>query len=156
MNDEPIEWIWGEYVVSTQRARLDLGTVLALLRSTHWGQELTEAVLKRAVTNSVCFGVYQGSALVGFGRVITDLATYGYLTDVVIAPTHRGRGLGAWLTECMLSHPELQGFRRTALLTRDAEALYLKAGFTPGAGSLVYMERRDVAGSSGPHQRETP
>jgi ribosomal protein S18 acetylase RimI-like enzyme len=145
MDDEPIEWARGEYVISTERPRLDLAMVLALLRSTHWGQELTEVVLKRAVANSVCFGVYQGSALVGFGRVITDLATYGYLTDVIIAPAHRGSGLGVWLTDCMLSHPELRGFRRTALVTRDAASLYLRAGFTPGAGPLLYMERRDSA-----------
>jgi GNAT superfamily N-acetyltransferase len=142
MDDQPIVWVRGEYVVSTQRLRLDLPMVLELLRSTHWGQDLTEVVLRRAVSNSVCFGVYQGSDLVGFGRVITDLATYGYLTDVVIAPAHRGRGLSVWLTECMLSHPELRGFRRTAVVTRDAERLYLRAGFTPGAGPLVYLERR--------------
>src|SRR5687768_16356405 len=114
MDDQLIEWARGDYVISTQRTRLDLATVLALLRSTHWGQGLTEAGLTRAVAHSVCFGVYQGTALVGFGRVVTDLATFGYLTDVVIAPAHRGRGLAIWLTECMLSHPELQGFRRIA------------------------------------------
>ena len=145
MDDVPVEWVRGEYVVSTERPRLDLGTVLELLRSTHWGQALTESVLRRAMAHSICFGVYRGPVQVGFGRVITDLATYGYLTDVVIAAAHRGRGLGAWLTECMLGHPELRGFRRTALVTRDAEALYLRAGFTPGAGSLIYMERRDSA-----------
>jgi GNAT superfamily N-acetyltransferase len=145
MDDEPIEWAQGGYVVSTERSRLDLAVVLALLRSTHWGEELSEAGLERAVAHSVCFGMYHGSTLVGFGRVITDLATYGYLTDVVVAPAHRGHGLGVWLTECMLSHPEMRGFRRTALVTRDAASLYLKAGFTPGAGSLVYMERREPA-----------
>ena len=95
-------------------------------------------------------GCIDGAELVGFGRVVTDLATYGYVTDVVIAPTHRRRGLGAWLTECMLRHPELQGFRRLALVTRDAEALYRKLGFTPGGGSLVYLERREPEpGASG-------
>jgi N-acetylglutamate synthase-like GNAT family acetyltransferase len=142
MNDQPAEWRRGDYTISTDRRRLDVVAVLELLRETHWSQGLTEAQLERAVAHSVCFGVYRDEAVVGFGRVITDLATYGYLTDVVVAPAHRGRGLGSWLTECMLSHPELQGFRRLALLTRDAEALYARAGFTPGPGSLVYMERR--------------
>jgi GNAT superfamily N-acetyltransferase len=103
-------------------------------------------VLERAIAHSVCFGVYRGAEPVGFGRVVTDLATYGYLTDVVIAPGHRGHGLGAWLTQCILEHPELQGFRRLALLTRDAERLYARAGFSPGPGALVYMERRPDEG----------
>jgi len=142
MDDHPKEWRRGEFMVSTDRERLDLAAVLGLLRVTHWGGALSTEVLRRALDHSVCFGVYEGDALVGFGRVVTDLATYGYLTDVVVAPSHRGRGLGAWLTECMLAHPELQDFRRLTLLTRDAEALYLRAGFSRGAGALVYMERR--------------
>lgn len=142
MDDYPSEWSRGQYEISTERARLDLPTVLALLRATHWGSALTEAQLERAVAHSICFGVYHGVALVGFGRVITDLTTYGYLTDVVIAPDHQRRGLATWLTACMIEHPQLQGFRRLALVTRDAEALYARAGFALGAGPLVYMERR--------------
>jgi ribosomal protein S18 acetylase RimI-like enzyme len=147
MDDRPLEWHRGGYTVSTHRDRLDAGRTLALLRATHWGGDLTRPVLERAIAHSVCFGVYRGAEPVGFGRVVTDLATYGYLTDVVIAPEHRGRGLGAWLTRCILEHPELQGFRRLALLTRDAEPLYARAGFSPGPGALVYMERRLGGGS---------
>jgi GNAT superfamily N-acetyltransferase len=148
MDDRPLEWHRGGYTVSTHRGRLDAGRILALLRDTHWGGELTLPVLARAIAHSVCFGVYHGAEPVGFGRVVTDLATYGYLTDVVIAPAHRGRGLGAWLTRCILEHPELQGFRRLALLTRDAEPLYARAGFSSGPGPLVYMERRLGEGSA--------
>jgi N-acetylglutamate synthase-like GNAT family acetyltransferase len=93
------------------------------------------------VANSVCFGVYEGAATIGFARVVTDLSTYGYLTDVVVTPWRRGRGIGSWLTDCVLAHPDLQGFRRLALITRDAEDLYARAGFVVGAGALVYMER---------------
>jgi ribosomal protein S18 acetylase RimI-like enzyme len=85
--------------------------------------------------------VYEEDRLVGFGRVVTDLTTFGYLTDVVIAPSHRRRGLGRWLTDCMVDHPGLQGLRRLALLTRGAESLYRKAGFEPGPAPLVYLER---------------
>jgi GNAT superfamily N-acetyltransferase len=142
MDDRPVEWHRGAYTVSTRRDRLDADGVLNLLRGEHWGGSLTLAVLQRAVAHSVCFGLHHGAELVGFGRVITDLATYVYLTDVAVAPEHRGQGLGAWLLQCMLEHPELQGFRRLALVTRDAEQLYARAGFTPGSGPVVYMERR--------------
>jgi len=145
VDDQPVEWQRGEYTISTQRSRLDLEAAVELLQSTDWGQTLTQQTLERALAHSVCFGVYHGTALVGFGRVITDLATYGYLTDVVIASKHRRRGLGTWLTACILAHPDLQGFRRLALLTRDAEIVYTRAGFCTGSGSLVYMERRGPA-----------
>jgi ribosomal protein S18 acetylase RimI-like enzyme len=141
MDDRPMEWSRGAWIVSTRRDRLDLDAVLALVASTHWGHVLTAEGLRRAVANSVCFGVYEGPATIGFARVVTDLSTYGYLTDVVVTPWRRGRGIGSWLTDCVLAHPDLQGFRRLALITRDAEELYARAGFVVGAGALVYMER---------------
>ncbi len=142
MNDSPVEFRRGELIISTDRGRIVPGAALDLLHSTFWGAGMDAEVLSRAIGNSVCFGVYRGDDLIGFGRVITDLATYAYWTDVVIAAAHRGKGLGRWLSECMLQHPELQHFRRVALLTRDAQSLYEGIGFTVGPGSLIYMEQR--------------
>jgi len=81
--------------------------------------------------------------LIAFGRAITDLATYAYWTDVVVAEAYRRQGIGRWLSETMLAHPQLQGLRRVSLLTRDAASLYTQLGFTQSAGSLTYMEHRD-------------
>ena len=142
MDDSPIEVRHGAVVISTDRTRIDPDAALALLRTTHWGTGMSRETLTRAIANSICFGVYQGRELIGLGRAVTDLATYAYWTDVVIAPTHRGRGLGRWLSDCMLAHPELQGLRRVALLTRDAAGLYTQIGFSPGPGPLIYMERK--------------
>ena len=80
---------------------------------------------------------------IGFGRVISDLATYAYLTDVVIDKNHRGQGPGKWLIECILAHPDFQGLRRVALVTLNAQTLYEPFGFGDGAEPLVYMERRE-------------
>jgi ribosomal protein S18 acetylase RimI-like enzyme len=121
---------------------VDLDAALALLRTTFWARDMNRAVLGRAVANSVTFALFERQLLIGFGRIVTDLATYGYWTDVVIAAAYRGRGLGRWLSECMLAHPQLQQVRRVSLLTRDAVPLYAAVGFTVGAESLVYMERR--------------
>ncbi len=142
MRDVPVEFRRDDLVVSTDRHRMEPDVVLALLHTTFWAQGMTRDVLARAIANSVSFGLFDRSLLVGFGRAVTDLATYAYWTDVVIAPSHRGRGLGQWLSECMLAHPDLQGLRRVALLTRDAAPLYARVGFTTGPGELVYMERR--------------
>jgi GNAT superfamily N-acetyltransferase len=142
LSDPPVEWYRDEFMVSTDRSRIDPNAALTLLRTTFWAAGMDLAVLARAIANSVCFGIHRGEVLVGFGRVITDLATYAYWTDVVIADRYRGHGLGRWLSECMLAHPDLQRLRRVALLTRDAEALYTGVGFTVGPGPLIYMEHR--------------
>lgn len=140
MNDAPIEFRRGEFVITTDRRRMEPDAALALLHTTFWASDMKREVLARAMANSVCFGLLEGKTLIGFGRAVTDLATYAYWTDVVIAPGYRGRGLGTWLSQCMLAHPGLQGLRRVALLTRDAAELYAGVGFTVGPGSLVYME----------------
>ena len=142
MSDPPVEWRRGKFTVSTDRRRIDQDAALALLRTTFWAAGMEPAALARAIANSVCFGVYDGEVLVGFGRAVTDLSTYAYWTDVVMADHYRGQGLGRWLSECMLAHPDLQRLRRVALLTRDAEALYAGVGFTVGPGTLIYMEHR--------------
>ncbi len=149
LDDRPAEWSRDGHRVTTDRAVVTrlLPAALALLRAEHWGGGLTLDTLARAARGSVCFAVLAedagGERLVGFARAVTDLATYAYLTDVVVAPEARGRGLGAWLVECIVAHPELQGLRRMALLTRDAPALYERFGFVVGApAGRTYMERR--------------
>jgi N-acetylglutamate synthase-like GNAT family acetyltransferase len=142
MNDAPVAFYRGDFVVTTDRSRMDPDAALALLHTTFWAREMRRDVLTRAISNSVSFALFERERLIGFGRVVTDLATYGYWTDVVIANGYRGRGLGRWLSECMLAHPDLQGLRRVPLLTRDAAQLYAAMGFTVGAGTLIYMERK--------------
>ncbi|MFO0455786.1 MAG: GNAT family N-acetyltransferase [Planctomycetota bacterium] len=119
------------------------------LSNSYWSQGLPLDVLKRAIAGSLCFGLYQGNAQVGFARVITDKATFAYLCDVFVLDSHRGKGLGRWIMEAVSSHPELQGLRRFVLVTRDAHGLYEKFGFRPLARPAGYMElhRPDVYSS---------
>ena len=142
MQDAPIEEQRGTLRLSTNRQCLDRSAVLALLHTTDWGGSLTPEALARAIDNSVCFAVFDGKTLIAFGRAITDLATFAYWTDVVVAEGYRRQGIGRWLSKTMLAHPQLQGLRRVSLLTRDAAPLYAQLGFKPSAGSLTYMEYR--------------
>ena len=142
MDDTPQEHKRASFVISTDRTRLDLEATLRLLHTTRWAETLTPQALERAAANSVCFGVYADERQMGFGRVVSDLATYAYLTDFVIEESYRGQGLGKWLVKCVLSHPDFQHLRRMALVTMNAQKLYEPFGFTKGLGSLVYMERR--------------
>jgi GNAT superfamily N-acetyltransferase len=141
MHDEPHEWVRGQFVVSTDRGRLDLDAVHGYISTSYWAAGMPRAVLERAVENSLIFGIYDGSRQVGFARAITDLATYAYLSDVFVIEEYRGQGLSKWLMECVLAHPDLQGLRRFALFTRDAQGLYARYGFGPPRGASTYLER---------------
>jgi GNAT superfamily N-acetyltransferase len=143
MIETVVEHRRGEYVVSSDSARLDVDALHEYLRASYWAERMPRAVLERAIANSLCVGLYHGARQAGFARAITDRATYAYLSDVFVLPEHRGHGLGVWLVECLLAHPDLQGLRRVALFTRDAQSLYARFGFGPAAGPSHYMEIRN-------------
>src|SRR4029079_8221005 len=83
----------------------------------------------------------RGEAQVGFARAVSDHATFAYLADAFVLGAHRGHGLGIWLVECIVAHPELQSLRRFLLATRDAHSLYRRFGWGPMASPDRWMER---------------
>jgi GNAT superfamily N-acetyltransferase len=124
-----LAWTRGGFSISTDPALLDRPLVHEFLRGSYWAGGIDRETVDRSIEGALCFGVYEGSAQVGFARVITDRATFAYLADVFVLESHRGRGLGVWLMEAVRVHPELQGLRRWILMTRDAHGLYEKFGF---------------------------
>lgn len=145
MKDQIVEETRGTFTLTTDRRRIDIDAVYEMLRVEHWGGQITRGVLERSIENSVCVGVYDSTdddRQLAFARVVTDLATYAYLTDVVVGPAARGKGVGSWMVEAILAHPDLQGLRRFTLLTRDAHELYKKFGFSTDMPTSTYMELR--------------
>jgi GNAT superfamily N-acetyltransferase len=130
----------GEYLISTDMSRLDLGVVHDFLSTSYWAVGVPLEVVERSIENSVVFGVYGGEEQVGFARVVTDYATFAYLADVFVLESHRGRGLGKWLIEAVVSHPDLRGLRRWMLATGDAHELYRKYGFAGLGRPEIFME----------------
>jgi GNAT superfamily N-acetyltransferase len=117
------------YCVSTDKEKLDTGYIHRFLSSSYWAENIPAAIVEKSIEHSMCFGVYENKRQVGFARVVTDYATFGYLADVFIDEQYRGRGLSKWLMEIIMSHPELQGFRSWQLATKDAHWLYEGFGF---------------------------
>jgi GNAT superfamily N-acetyltransferase len=130
--------------ISTDQTRLDAALVHHYLsRDSYWARGVPFEVVQRAIQNSLCFGLYEQDRQIGFARVVTDAATFGYLADVFIVSSHRGRGLGKQLIAAVMAHPDLQGLRRFMLATRDAHGLYRQFGFTEPRNPQVLMERHD-------------
>jgi GNAT superfamily N-acetyltransferase len=135
-----MEWRREGFVISTDRDRLDRTAIHAFLADTYWARDIPRSVVDRSIENSMTFGLFAGDRQVGFARVITDRATFAYVADVFIVPSHRGRGLAQWLMEVIRAHPDLQGLRRWVLLTRDAHQLYRRVGFASVENADRYME----------------
>lgn len=144
-------WSKGDYEISTDPVRIDAVMVHEFLTNSYWAKGIPLETVRLSIENSIPFGVYHGQQLVGFARIISDRATFAYLADVFILPSHRGRGLSRWLMECIVSHPDLGGLRRWMLATQDGHGLYAKFGFAPlkNPGSWMEIHRPDVYARTG-------
>ena len=131
-----MEWHNEQYSISTDKSKLDVRTIHHFLYTTaYWAAGRPMSIVRKSIENSLCFGVFEGDEQVGFARVVTDFATFGWMCDVFILPSYRGRGLGKWLVECVMAHPDVKALRRILLSSRDAHELYEKYG---GFHSLHY------------------
>ncbi|MBD1995970.1 GNAT family N-acetyltransferase [Leptolyngbya sp. FACHB-541] len=125
------EWHREEYTISTDRQRLDLQEIHNFLANhSYWAIGRSFEAVKKSIDHSLPFGIYRDTQLVGFARVLTDYVTFAYLADVFVVESFRGNGLGQWLVEVILAHPELQSLRRWLLVTHTAQPFYRKLGFT--------------------------
>src|ERR1700733_9123066 len=126
-----------DFEISTDREKLDLGFIHGFLsKEAYWSRNIPFETVKRAVDNSLNFGLYHMGQpagnlnhQIGFCRVITDYATIAYLGDVFIIPAFRGKSLSKWMMQQVMSHPDLKGLRRWILLTADAHGLYRQFGW---------------------------
>jgi len=129
----------GEMSISTDKALLDLRVIHEFLsEESYWAKGRSMSLVIKTIENSLCFGVYENGNQVGFARVVTDYATFAWLCDVFIVNSHRGRGLGKWLIENVVAHPELQGLKNILLATQDGHELYRHYG---GFAELEYPEK---------------
>jgi GNAT superfamily N-acetyltransferase len=143
--------------ISTDPADLDVDWMhAALSERAYWALDRTRDAVVASIEGSLCFGAYRGSRQVGVARVVTDFATFGWICDVFVDETERGRGVGGRLMAAITSDPRLRDLRRLVLATRDAHELYARYGFTPLVQPDRWMERRSLAPSDGSRLQPSP
>jgi len=133
------------FSISTDPEQLDFDVVHQFLsEDSYWAVGRPRTIMETAIENSLCFGVYEGEQQVGFARVVTDSVTFAWLCDLFILDSHRGHGLGKWLVESIVAHPDLQNLKLFLLATADAHELYRQyGGFFPLQETQKWMLRRN-------------
>lgn len=137
----PFEVTKDNLTISTDPHRIDLETVCGFLSRSYWAQNRTRLTIECALRNSLVFGVYEEDRMIAMARIVSDFATFAWLCDVFVHEDYRGRGIGKWLMESILAHPELQGLHRWLLATRDAHGLYSQYGYSSLHNIERWMER---------------
>ena len=117
------------YTLSCDPGRLQPKRIHGFLTQIYWSKGVDLATVERSLRHSFCVGVYAGARQVALTRVVTDFATFGWLSDVYVEEEHRGRGLAGWMVKFILRHPDLRNLRRFLLASRDAKDLYRHFGF---------------------------
>jgi GNAT superfamily N-acetyltransferase len=137
-----MEWNKDGFEISTDPSRLQIDAIHSFLsEDSYWAQNRSREKTEIAIANSLNFGIYLDGRQIGFARVVSDFATFAYIGDVYVISEFQGRGLGSWLMEVIVSHPELQGLRRWVLATRDAHGLYEKFDFSEFRHPERWMEK---------------
>jgi GNAT superfamily N-acetyltransferase len=137
MNDEA--FIKKGFTISTEKDLLNIDIIYNYLNDdSYWAQGIPREKLKKAIANSMCFGVYHQGTQAGFARVVTDYATFAYICDVFVLPDFRKKGVSKWLIQTIVNHPDLAGLRLWSLGTADAHGLYSQFGFK----QLAHPERQ--------------
>ena len=137
-----MEWKKNDLLITDDSTRINFDAVTRFLcQESYWAQDLTPVQVKRSIKNSLCFSVWDGPKQIGFARVVTDYAVFGYIGDVFIIASCRGKGLGKWLMQCIMSHPDVKALKKLMLATTDAHSLYTQYGFTQLRHPEWVMER---------------
>lgn len=134
-----IEREFDNLLISTNKKRIDIDAVHRFLdEESYWARGIPYDTVVAAVEHSICLGVYQpDGVLAGFGRMITDQATFAYLADIFVPQLYRGRGISKELMKVFCEMADNFGLRRFLLTTQDAHGLYRQYGFE----AFPYPER---------------
>ena len=123
-----MKWTRSDYVISDDPNDADPAAIRAMLSKTYWAAQRPQEKIEQSIRHSLAFHLFHQGKQIGLARAITDRCVLTLVCDVVIHEEHRGKGLGKWLMECLLSHPDIAPTRKY-LFTKDAQGLYRQCGF---------------------------
>jgi len=131
-----------------------LDEAAALLAGQYWTRDDPADRIKDTHRRSsawVCACEEESGRLIATARGVGDGFKQGWLYDIIVAESWRGRGLGEALTRLLLDHPLFRRSRRVWLATRDSQPFYERLGFAdlgatppqPGPFGHMLLSRED-------------
>ncbi len=90
----PINIDYKGYTITTDKSRMKVDDIYKwLVEEAYWCKGIPYETFKTSFDNSYCIGALIDGRQVGYARLITDYATFGYLADVYVEEGHRGKDI---------------------------------------------------------------
>lgn len=117
-------------ITFSDRNDFDAAQLIHLYRQAPWAKHraLEQAQAMLAKTD-VVISAWDGTRLVGFGRVLTDYVFRASIWDVIVDREYQGRKIGTEIVRRILDHPTLQQVELFWLCTR-MPGFYERLGFS--------------------------
>lgn len=118
-------------IISTDKNRLDIKMIHKFLSNqSYWANGRTFDQVVTSIENSLCFGVYEMDGnQIGFARVVTDGAIFGWLADVFVIEQYRSCGVGKQLLNSIMNDIVVEKLKRMGLNTKDAHSFFRDSDF---------------------------
>lgn len=122
---------------------IDPKQLLVLFDQTDWarGRNLSDTRRMLAETD-VTISAWDGSQLVGFGRVLTDYVYRASIWDVIVDVKYHDQDIGKGLIRQILTHPTLVRVELFWLCTRRYQGFYAALGFSDKEQTGMVWDRR--------------
>nr|MBI3611899.1 GNAT family N-acetyltransferase [Nitrospirota bacterium] len=134
-------------VTFSERKDFDPAQLVRLYAQAPWAAGRTANDARDMLAHSdLVLSVWDGSTLVGFGRVLTDYVYRASIWDVIVDQDYQGQDIGTQIMQHILQHPDLKRVDLFWLCTRDKQAFYEKLGFSAKEQTGMVWDRTKQAG----------
>lgn len=123
----------------------DSACLLSLFQQSSWaGGRTLEDTQDMVQHTDVFITAWDGTRLVGCGRVLTDYVYRASIWDVIVDGQYQGQDIGTEIIRRILSHSTLQRVELFWLCTRDKQAFYETLGFSAKEQVGMVWDRKQL------------
>lgn len=120
----------GKVIIKEGKENMDVILIHKYLsEESYWAKGISYNFVDHSLTNSFNVGAFIDDQQVGFGRVITDYYTFGWLADFFVLEAYQRKGISKNILSYIGDQPWYGRLRRVMLNTSTAHGLYRQFAF---------------------------
>jgi predicted GNAT family N-acyltransferase len=131
-----------EVTLTHQLSPAQVDQLLAFYDDVWWAKGRAREGVEKMLRGCLPFAfVDETGRLVAFARVVGDGIYKATIFDVIVAPDQRGTGLGQYVMDAVMEHPQVASVRHVELQCKpELDEFYRRWHFAPVEG-ILYMRR---------------